>query len=215
MFKINKNNLILFDCDGVVLNSNQIKSEAFFNVAAEYNTSSAFDLVEYNKKNGGLSRYKKFQYYLEKILPKYANLKLDSNKLAIKFGEQVKKALLKCEISPYLFELKNKYPDTNWAIISGGDQSELRYIFNERKLSYLFNMGIWGSPSSKFEIVENNFRSCLKSKILYLGDSKLDHEVAKYYNFDFIFVSDWTEFTGWKSYIKEHSIKTIKNLDNL
>ena len=48
---------IIFDCDGVILNSNKIKTEAFYNVTATYGIEAANELVSYHKLNGGISRY--------------------------------------------------------------------------------------------------------------------------------------------------------------
>ena len=61
---------LIFDCDGVILNSNQIKTEAFYNVAKIYGHPAAQALKEYHILNGGISRYQKFEYLLTKILKK-------------------------------------------------------------------------------------------------------------------------------------------------
>ena len=47
-----------FDCDGVILNSNKVKTNAFYKIALEYGDESAKKLVNYHIKNGGISRYK-------------------------------------------------------------------------------------------------------------------------------------------------------------
>jgi len=207
--------LILFDCDGVILNSNKIKSEAFFKVASKFSVDSADELVDYNKTHGGVSRYKKFQHYAETILPKYEEINLKESELLKKFGDVVCEALLNCEMSPYLSGLRDEFKNSNWAVVSGGDQDELRYVFNERKISHFFKKGIWGSPSNKYEIIKNNFENYLKSKVLYLGDSELDYDVAEYFNFDFIFISDWTELSNWKKFVAKNSINSIGNIGML
>ena len=60
---------IVFDCDGVILNSNKVKSDAFSTVAKKYGEDEAKKLVSYNKKNGGVSRYLKFQYFIQILHP--------------------------------------------------------------------------------------------------------------------------------------------------
>ena len=53
----------VFDCDGVVLDSNQIKTQAFYNATQSYGHEFADQLVNYHLKNGGVSRYEKFEYF--------------------------------------------------------------------------------------------------------------------------------------------------------
>ncbi|MDX1757946.1 MAG: HAD family hydrolase, partial [Marinobacter sp.] len=58
----------VFDCDGVILNSNRVKTEAFYQAALPYGESAARALVEYHVNNGGISRYAKFERFLTTIL---------------------------------------------------------------------------------------------------------------------------------------------------
>ena len=63
----------------------------------------------------------------------------------------------------------------------------------------------------KREIKKGN----IKFPCILLGDSKLDHEVASLNNIDFVFVSSWKEFTEYKTYCSDHSIKIISRLYDL
>ena len=56
---------IVFDCDGVILNSNKIKIDVFYDVAINFGASAsqAQALVDYHVKFGGVSRYRKFDYF--------------------------------------------------------------------------------------------------------------------------------------------------------
>ena len=55
---------LVFDCDGVVLNSNQLKIQAYYDVAIKFgaNEQQAQALVAHHVKLGGISRYPKFEY---------------------------------------------------------------------------------------------------------------------------------------------------------
>ena len=212
---LNEYKLLLFDCDGVILNSNKIKSDAFFKVAEKYDRESALELKSYNKEFGGISRYAKFQYYSDEILPKYFDVDLDLEKITKDFSEIVLQGLLKCQATLGLIPLRGLLHMCHFAVVSGGDQDELQYVFKERKLSELFDYGIWGSPKTKFEIVEERFNSFEPEKVLFLGDSELDYKVANYFNFDFIFVSDWTEMKNWDSFVGVNSIRHTKSIEKL
>jgi beta-phosphoglucomutase-like phosphatase (HAD superfamily) len=61
---------LVFDCDGVVLNSNQLKIQAYYDVAIKFgaNEAQAQALVRHHVKLGGISRYPKFEYFLREIM---------------------------------------------------------------------------------------------------------------------------------------------------
>ena len=52
---------LFFDCDGVILNSNSIKTKTFYDVAFRYGHNNAEELVKFHIANGGVSRYAKFK----------------------------------------------------------------------------------------------------------------------------------------------------------
>ena len=93
-----------FDCDGVILNSNKVKTNAFYKNRLDYGEESAKKLVNYHIKNGGISRYKKIKFFQENIL-KNNDIKL-YEKLVNDYGEILKKELLKTEISKGIFKIK-------------------------------------------------------------------------------------------------------------
>ena len=46
---------IIFDCDGVLLNSNNIKSQAFFEIGKNFGEDKGKALLKYHRANGGIS----------------------------------------------------------------------------------------------------------------------------------------------------------------
>ena len=63
---------IIFDCDGVILNSNEIKTASFKKILVQFNRNAVNEFLNYHKNNGGVSRYIKIEYFLTSILPKYS-----------------------------------------------------------------------------------------------------------------------------------------------
>ena len=94
---LSKYKTIIFDCDGVILNSNQIKTDAFFDVACLYGKDAAEKLKEYHIDNAGISRHNKFKYLFEEILNK-SNSEKEIINIQEKFANKVKRDLLVCEI---------------------------------------------------------------------------------------------------------------------
>ena len=203
---------IIFDCDGVILNSNKIKSNSFYEVTCEFGVDLAKKFEKYHKINGGVSRFKKFQYFIDEILPKNS-IKPSIEYLLEKYSSNIFKKLLECEINSDIRNLYKNSCEDNWMVISGSKQSELIQIFKQRNISHFFKKGIFGSPNSKIEIFNREIsnKNILRPAI-YLGDSQYDFEVAKRFNIDFLFVSDWTEFSEYQHYCLQNKIKIIPSI---
>ena len=184
---------LVFDCDGVVLNSNKIKTQAFYEATKHLGHESAQALVDYHVQNGGISRYVKFEYFINEIL-KQALDQTILNDLLNRFSQAVKQGLMTCEVAEGLDQLKAKTPDANWLIVSGGDQTELKQVFTERGLDHYFEGGIFGSPDTKDTILAREIANgTITRPALFLGDSKYDYQAAETAGLDFIFLTQWTE----------------------
>ena len=67
-FPIDGYSSLIFDCDGVLLNSNSVKTEAFYRATLPYGENAARAMVDFHVSNGGISRYEKFNYFLREIV---------------------------------------------------------------------------------------------------------------------------------------------------
>ncbi len=206
---------LIFDCDGVVLDSNKIKTEAFRLAALPYGTEAAEALVAYHVSNGGISRYKKFKYFLDEIVHRDQKGP-DLETLLANYAAAVREGLMRCAIADGLHELHNAYPDQRWLIVSGGDQAELRDIFAARGLDSLFKGGVFGSPQTKDEILSREIGSGnIVAPALFLGDSIYDWRAASAQSLDFVFVSDWTEVINWPAFVSVNGLNCIERLSDL
>jgi phosphoglycolate phosphatase-like HAD superfamily hydrolase len=214
-FSIQDYETIIFDCDGVILNSNNIKTKAFYETVLPYGKKFAETLVQYHIQNGGISRYQKFEFFLKEIV-KLEVTEENLNKLLDSFSEITKLALLRCQIADGIFELREQLK-SDWIVVSGGDQDELNEVFSSRNISPLFVKScIFGSPESKDVILDREIRlSTIKNPALYIGDSQYDHEVSRNFSLDFIFLSNWTEFLNWREYTNLNSITTYGSIKDL
>ena len=216
MTNLSKYQTIIFDCDGVILNSNFKKIEAYRNTAIRYgaNENQADQLAQHHIKLTGISRYVKFKYFLKEIMGEEI-LEASMNKLVKTLNEEVIKLLNNCEIASGLKELKSKTSKVKWMVASGGDQDELRFLFKEKNIDFYFQDGIFGSPSSKHEIIENKLKENTFLPALFLGDSLYDIQTAQKYNLDFIFVYGWTDFDEWKKICQENELNYIEKIHDL
>jgi phosphoglycolate phosphatase-like HAD superfamily hydrolase len=206
---------VVFDCDGVILDSNRIKTDAFRSVALRFGADVAEALVQFHVQHGGVSRYRKFEHLLVNILGQ-AGDERDVVTLARAYGECVYRELLQCDIAPGLHELRKATADKAWMVVSGGDEIELRSVFKARGLDVLFERGVHGSPATKDVILQRELSSDnLKRPALFVGDSRYDHEAAQRAGLQFVFVHGWSEFQGWQAYCAARQIPIIEKLADL
>lgn len=209
---------LVFDCDGVVLNSNKVKTDAFYQAALPYGEAAAQALVEYHVAHGGVSRYKKFAHFLEHIVPVAAAEQPgpDLEALLQRYAAEVHDGLLNCEVAPGLEALREQTPNARWLIVSGGDQAELRDVFAQRGIAKWFDGGIFGSPDTKDDILaRERHNGNIRQPALFLGDSKYDHQAASAARLDFVFLSDWSEVADWQAWCAGQHITIRQNMNEL
>jgi phosphoglycolate phosphatase-like HAD superfamily hydrolase len=214
---ITKYKTIVFDCDGVVLDSNVVKTEAYFRTAKNLGATDiqAKALVDYHVSLGGVSRYHKFDYYLREILIQPVT-DVAIQALLDEFSKELEVGLMQCNLAKGLFDFRTVTPNANWMILSGGDQQEIRTLFAKRKIDQMFDGGLFGSPDNKDEVLAREISNAnIHFPALFLGDSKYDFEAAERAGLDFIFLSDWTEVPDWQEFCAAKKITILRNIAQL
>lgn len=191
---LSKYRTLIFDCDGVILNSNPIKTEAFYQAALPYGEEAAVTFRDYHVRNGGISRYLKVDWFLTEVIgqsepdPELRQTLLDV------YAHNVWQGMLTCEVDEAIFKLREQTSHVRWMVASGGDEQELREIFQIRGLDQLFDGGIYGSPRTKEEIFADiELATDAFRPAVFLGDSHYDAEVSRISHLNFLFVSHWSE----------------------
>jgi phosphoglycolate phosphatase-like HAD superfamily hydrolase len=214
---LKKYKTIVFDCDGVILDSNITKIDSYFRTAKKLGATNeqAQALVDHHVKFGGISRYPKFVWYVEEVLGQVASKEAVQEYLDA-FSLAVTKGLSRCKIADGLSELREALPEVNWLVVSGGDQSEIRTLFDKRELADLFNGGLFGSPDNKDEILSREVANGnIQLPALFIGDSKYDYESSTRAGLDFVFLSDWTDVPDWKTFCASKQIDVCRNIQSL
>lgn len=206
---------LAFDCDGVVLDSNAVKTEAFHQVALPFGALAAQAFVDYHQANGGISRYRKFEYFLQQIV-QVDDMQDHLPVLLDQYASAVRQGLLACAVAPGLQQLRELLPQSRWMIVSGGDEAELRDVFATRGLDVLFDGGVFGSPTPKDSILAREQASGnLDGPALFLGDSRFDHLCAEAAGLDFVFLQGWSEFHDAPSYFADKAVAQYPDIQAL
>jgi len=178
--------VIIFDFDGVILESVNIKTKAFLKVYEDY-PEHADEISYYHLQNSGVSRYKKFVHIHRYIL----KIPIDEQKideLAKAFSEAVLEEILKCPFVNGAQKFLDKYSDScHLYIASGTPENELRFVVDRCKLNKYFK-GVYGSPASKSEIIKRilEMEKINNNEALFVGDAITDYRGANEAEISFI-----------------------------
>jgi len=197
----------IFDCDGVILDSNKIKSEAFAQLAQPYGKSAVEALTTFHVQNGGISRFEKVRFLVDNVLGQPEDVAL-VQQLVLQYGLIVREQLLDCAMCDGVVEFLEAVASAgkDMHVVSGGLESELRDVFKARSLDKYFS-SICGSPRTKGEIMQDlKGRAKLPLPALFFGDSRADFEAAFGAGCDFIFLYGCTEMPGWQQFVREAAI---------
>lgn len=172
---------ILWDFDGVILDSMPIRDYGFRKIFENYPENLVEKLISYHRKNGGLSRFHKIKYFYNELLKKDINETEISN-YAEKFTIIMKEQLVNSKylINDSIEFVKNNYKKYNFHIVSGSEHIELNYLCEKLGLSEYF-LSINGSPTPKNDLVKNLLieYKYLENETILIGDSLNDYEAAK------------------------------------
>ncbi len=186
MLPISNYDIFIFDCDGVILDSNKLKLNAMEKAISHEGVSKCEvnECIDYFSKNFGKSRFHHIEYFLSNIisLPP-AEVPNKKESILNSFSKQCKKLYLSAEITPNFIDFLTQLDGTKY-VASGSEQEELRYVFRERNLSKYFKE-IFGSPTKKSELVNKIISKEPDSKVLMFGDAESDFDASKDNGIDF------------------------------
>lgn len=182
--------LLIFDCDGVILNSNTLKIEAMRSalIESEITPTEVNTCTTFFKNNFGKSRFYHIDYFVEKLI-KIETSSIEQFKINLlsSYSQQCKSLYLLANITPFVSDVLSTNTSIKY-VASGSEQQELIDVFQQRKLDIYFKE-ILGSPEKKRNNVANILTKHPSSKAVIIGDAVSDLEAAKENNIDFIFYS--------------------------
>jgi HAD superfamily hydrolase (TIGR01549 family) len=183
---IKKYQVLIFDCDGVIFDTNRLKTAAFKKVLSHYGDQNVEKFVQYFSSNFGKSRFVHARHFITNILQEPFRAVL-YDQIINDYGLQCQALYNDAEICAGVVELLKYNESVAKYVASGSAQDELRIVFKNRGLDFHFNE-IFGSPRAKDDLVKDICLLHQKHNILLIGDAKADFTAAKISGIDFLYV---------------------------
>lgn len=184
---MNRIKAIIFDYDGVIAESVNVKTEAFAELYRPYGDDIVQKVVTHHEANGGISRFEKFKIYHKEFLGKTINQnKVDE--LARQFSKLVLQKVIDALYVDGAYEfLSDNHKKYDLYISTGTPTKEIEIILNKKGLRKFFKE-VYGSPEKKPEHVrkilkKNDYK---KEEIVFIGDALTDRDAARINGIKFV-----------------------------
>lgn len=170
---------IVFDCDGIILESVDSKTMAFARICDEIDSRQTDAFVAYTTLHGGVSRFEKFSWLIRRIHDRDIT-EAESAAMGEKFIRYCLEPVLDSQLVPGFEETAkhwlNRVP---MYVASGTPQYELDEILQRRGLDKYFT-GIYGTPPAKAALLLNAVRDANAAPMdtVMIGDSKTDLDAS-------------------------------------
>ena len=202
---------VIFDFDGVLAESVEVKTTAFAQLFAPYGNDIVKQVVQYHLTHGGISRFEKFHYYYNNLLGKPLSRE-EETVLGEKFSQLVVEEVVASPWTPGAEKCLQKWQQTiPLFVASGTPEQELIEIIKRRKMANFFR-SVHGSPTHKEEIIESLLEKYQfsRTRVLMVGDAMTDFNAAKTCNIKFLGRVPKGEENPFP-----HGTQTISDLTNL
>lgn len=170
---------LVFDFDGVLIESVDIKTRAFAQLFAGEPPETVQRIIDFHLRHGGLSRVEKLKAMYREILGRpLPEDRLEA--LCRAFSELVVNEVVMAPwvegAEAFLLQHRGRY---RFFIVSGTPEEELREIVRRRAIEPLFD-GVFGSPRTKEVLLQDVLRDAglPAAEMVFVGDSATDWAAA-------------------------------------
>lgn len=213
---------IVFDCDGVLLASNRLKTAIFQDVLRDSGFAAAdiTRFARFQQANFGMSRYRLFDALLA-----WTDLEqrpeTDRDALCAAYGQALYGRYVRCRATPGMPGILRALHAAAIPlfVVSGSDGAELRAVFAERGLARWF-VDIHGSPATKGEnlglVAQALGLATPMQGVVFVGDAEADWKAAAATGCRFIYADHFsTAKPRMRALAGEHGFPTIRDLRGL
>lgn len=170
---------IVFDFDGVLVDSVDVKTRAFAALYEPYGAEVVGKVVAWHLEHGGVSRHEKFRHFHRVFLDRPLREE-EVFGLAERFSVLVEDAVVAADwisgAQEFVQDFHRRLP---LYVASGTPEEELVRIVDRRRMAAYF-AGVAGSPRKKGEILRDFIRRAgiQPSRVLMVGDATTDYQGA-------------------------------------
>ena len=173
-----KQQFIIWDFDGVIKDSVEVKSDAYEKLFEPFGVEIAKKVRSHHESNGGMSRFDKLPIYLNWAGQPISKASVDiySNK----FSNLVKNKVIESPWVPGVYDyILSHSQHQKFFIVTATPQSEIEEILNKLQIKQYFCKVI-GAPTNKKDAIKtllDEYLIAVDSAIM-IGDSSSDYEAA-------------------------------------
>jgi beta-phosphoglucomutase len=170
---------VILDFDGVILESVGVKTRAFHELFS-FRPDRVDEIVDYHRRNTGVSRFDKFRYIYREILREPLPEE-QFRWLSDRYADLVVDGVVASPFVPgageFLREFAGKLP---LFVVSASPQEELESIIRQRSLARCFRK-VYGAPTRKEDAIREilALTGTAPSRALFIGDAVNDLNAAR------------------------------------
>lgn len=197
---------ILFDFDGVMADTNQIRLQGFVDLYSYRFPGEIERYASYLRQSHGISRYEKIKHFYYDILKEDVSDKRIS-KDALTYSDLVKQKVIDAPEIPGSISFLDKHQDkVSLGLISASDEEELIDVCRARGIHKYFD-GIMGSPAKKSDNIHAFVmkRQLPKDSVWYVGDANQDEMASRKAGVSFIGFGERREFSPGAMSVKNYA----------
>lgn len=187
---------IALDFDGVLVETVDIKTEAFAQLFVDESPRMVERILAYHRAHGGISRFEKFRAIYQEILQRPLS-EAECQRLGQQFAALVVDRVV---VAPwvdgaekFLLQHRGRY---RFFVVSGTPEGELREILRRRAMEPFFD-GVFGAPRSKDVLLRITLERCglAPTDMAFIGDSETDWTAAREVQVPFVWRQSSTAVT--------------------
>lgn len=203
---------LFLDFDGVILDSVEAKTEAFYSMYLPYGEEFARRVRDFHCANGGVSRFEKFRIWHEEWLRESLSEQRMAE-LSTTFSTLSLQKVIESPFVPGALEFLQMAHDRHkMYVITGSAQEDIDHTVRQLDLEKYF-VQVCGSPRTKIDWGQQLLREHQVSpkEVVFVGDAESDRKAAEALGIHFILRA--TELNSDWSHACTHVIRDLTELN--